>query len=169
MSQCEIACDLFVFINDSGWSQIIDQFDSLNQDWRPIIQVPALDFVEAEDAEARILHHLDQMYTFDSLYTLDKPVVMMLSYTGGGVDRNKYCHDYQWQADTMQQVANLYTEKGSAGFTIFSWRPSGMTAEECYSYSIDNTEIMAALNYISGKLGTLNVSPKPLDFVGLMH
>jgi hypothetical protein len=147
----------------------IDQFDSLNQDWRPIIRVSGLDFIEVEDAEARILNRPDQMYTIDSIYTLGKPIVMMLSYTGGEVDRNMYCHDYKWQADTLRKVADLYLDKGADGFTIFSWRPSQISGEECYSYSIDNVEIVTVLKYISEKLGTQNIPPNPLDFVRLIQ
>lgn len=145
----------------------VDAFDGLGEDWKPILQVPALDYFEAEDAEARIVNNFNQMYTFDAMYLLGKPVVAMLSYTGGGVDRAKYCNDYSWQASMMQQVADLYMTKGAAGFTIFSWRLKQVAPEECYSYSTNSKEIMAAMKYISGKLGAANVVPKPLALVGL--
>ena len=146
--------------------------DALNQDWKPIFTAPALDFIEVEDAEARIRDHPEWMSTFDTLYTLNKPIVMMVSFTGGDVDQDKYCNDYQWQADAIQQVVDLYLKKGAAGFTIFSWRANtyaSPNSQLCYSYSIDNLEIMSALNEVAGKLGERNIPPNPLDFVGLVH
>jgi hypothetical protein len=147
----------------------VDSFDQLGQDWMPIVEAPALDFVEVEDAEARIRDHPDQMYTIDKMYELNKPVVMMLSFTGGGVDKNKYCSDYRWQADTYRQIVDLYLNKGATGFTIFSWRSSQNTNWECYSYNIDTPEVIQALQDISSELGSLNVAPQPLDFVRLVQ
>jgi len=147
----------------------IDAFDSLQQDWSQILQVPDLDFIEAEDAEARIRDHPDQMSTFDTIYALHKPVVAMLSYTGGGVDRNIYCKDYKWQADAYRQVVDLYAKKGAVGFGIFSWRSSHNTEWECYSYDINTPNVVTAMQDISSKLGSLNTPPQPLDFVKLIH
>jgi hypothetical protein len=147
----------------------IDSFDQLGQDWMPMLAAPALDFIEVEDAEARIRDHPDQMYTIDKLYTLNKPVVMMVSFTGGGVDKNKYCSDYGWQADTYRQIVDLYLNKGATGFTLFSWRSSQNTNWECYSNNINTPQVVQAFQDISSELGSLNVPPQPLDFVRLGH
>lgn len=155
-----------VSLNTTGG---IDEFHILKQGWRPILQAPALDFIEFEDAEARIRDHPIEMPVIDTVYTLNKPVVMMLSLTGGEVDRDKYCTDYQWQADAYRQVVDLYLEKGAAGFSIFSWRSSQNSNWECYSYNINTPEVIQAMQDISNKLGPLNVPPQPLGFVKLVH
>lgn len=156
-----------VTINTTG---AIDAFDAQNEKWETIFEVPSLDFIELEDAEARILLHEDWMYTFDRIFALDKPIVMMLSYTSGAIDQDAVCSDYPWQARTMNEVADLYMEKGASGFIVFSWRANQMIPPEfdkCYSYSIENRDIVGALRNISGKLGDENVPPTPLDFIQL--
>jgi hypothetical protein len=149
----------------------IDAFNQSGQDWKSIFQVSALDFIEAEDAEARILTLPGNMATYDALYAVNKPIVMMLSYTGA-VDQNKYGQDYRWQAETMRQVADLYLKRGAVALAIFSWRANTYDApgfDRNYSYSIDNALIVAALGDIAAKLGWSGAPPYPLDFVGLTH
>jgi hypothetical protein len=153
-------------------TDVLDAFDQMNQDWTPIFTAPALDFVELEDAEARIRDHPDWMQTFDVLSTLNKPIVIFLAYDSGAVDQEKVCTDYQWQADATRQLVDLYLARGVAGFTINYWRANTYPPPEfdrCYGYSIDNTVIVDALKDVSAKLGELNVPPDPLDFVGLFE
>ena len=150
----------------------IDTFDQMRQDWKLIFNAPALDFIEVEDAEARILDQSDGMDTFNTLFSLNRPVVMMLSFIREATDQTKGCQDYHSTADTMRQVANLYLDEEVDGFTIFSWRANTYASppyDECRSYSIDTPEIMSALSDISSKLGVFNVPPIPLDLVGLIH
>jgi len=151
----------------------IDTFSSsLNQQWTPIIETPSLDFIEAEDAEARILLFPEQMHTIDEIYAVGKPIVQMLSYTGGGIDPEKYCNDYKWQADTMNQVADLYLRKDAVGLTIFAWRVSNITPpgfDKCYSYDIKNTDIVGMIQGIASELGEKNTPPSPLEFVTLSN
>lgn len=142
--------------------------DILNQRWEPIIEQPSLDFVEVEDAEARIILHPEWMYTIDEMYAVGKPVVTMLSYTGGDIDPAKYCTDYPWQAQTMGQVAGLYLKKGAAGLSVFSWRPTTIVAPEfdrCYSYDAVNTDMVGMFQSIASRLGEQNTPPVPLEFV----
>ena len=143
---------------------------SLNQPWEPIIESPSLDFIEVEDAEARILLFPEKMDTIDEIYATGKPIVQMLSYTGGDIDPVKYCNDYRWQADTMGQVADRYLSKGAAGLTIFSWRAGTVTPpsfDNCYSYDINNSDIVGMIQGIARELGLQNTPPSPLEFVTL--
>lgn len=154
-----------VMINTTG---AIETFsDMFGEDIGPILQVPSLDFIELEDAEARILLHPD---SFDHLFSFGQPMVMMVSYTGGEVDRDKYCRDYAWQAETLIQVVDQYLKKGAVGFTVFAWRARRVQApdfDSCFSYDIENQVIVDALKTIVGKLGEQNHPPIPLQFVRL--
>jgi hypothetical protein len=154
---------------------VLDTFDQMGQDWTPIFKAPALDFVEIEDAEARARDHPDWMHVFDVLFSLDKPVVVMLAYDNDAVKNPNVCTDYQWQADATRQMTDIYLAKGAAGFTINYWRantytqPAGMHQDDCFGYNVDNKVILQALLDVSAKLGSLNTPPSPLDFVGLNH
>jgi hypothetical protein len=157
---------LVTFNTGSGLSN----FSDMHQRWQPIVYAPSLDFVELEDAEARILLYPEMMFHFNDMYAIDKPIVQMLSYSGGDIDQEKYCTDYQWQSETMKQVADLYLERGAAGINIFSWRASTVTSPEydhCYSYDITNTYMTEMIKAIAAELGELNTPPMPLEFVTL--
>jgi hypothetical protein len=145
------------------------EYESLGQDWRPIFDVPAVDFTEAEDPGARIILERQNPQVADRLFTLNKPVVLMLSFTGC-IDQERYGRDYPWQADMFRRAANAWISKGAAGVTIFAWQPGAVSAPEVdrdQSYSIGNTPIAGAMRDISSRLATLNVPPKPLEFVTL--
>jgi len=59
--------------------------DNMGSDWLQVFDVASLDFVIAEDAEMRILNYAGVSADGWTLRfpALGKPVVVMLSYTGG--------------------------------------------------------------------------------------
>lgn len=154
---------------------VMDTFDQMGQDWSIIFKAPALDFVEIEDAEARARDHPTWMDIINKLFTLGKPVVVMLAYDNDAVTNKNVCTDYQWQADATRDMTDIYLAKGAAGFTLNYWKantykvPANMSKDDCFGYNVDNKIMLKAIQDVAAKLGEMNVPPTPLDFVGLMN
>lgn len=142
--------------------------------WFNTLLVPSLDFVEVEDAEARFAGVTSEPVDFYlQVFTLKKPVVMMLSFTGGAIDQKKICNDYSWQAQTLKKVFEIYFEKMgvAAGFVIFYWASDVNAAylDQCFAYSSSNKLMAQAFQDIAIQLGLRNLTMVPLQFVKLRH
>ncbi len=144
-----------------------------SDDWLVAFDVPALDFLYVEDAEARILH-LHPGYGPDryplKLFALGKPVVMNLSFTSGLWDLERIGGDYVWQASTLREEAERYFEVGASGVVISGW--GSALARDMYKtylsesdllflYDIDNEPIVSALKEIAAEFDTLNPTAEP--------
>jgi hypothetical protein len=153
---------------------VLDYFDQMGQDWTQIFKVPSLDFVEIEDAEARARDHTDWMNIFDVLFSLNKPVVVMLAYDNdAAVHKGPVCTDYPWQAQATRDLSDIYFAKGAVGILTFYWRATAYVSplqnDACFDYSLDNKIILQALLDVSAKLGEMNLPPDPLEFVGVKN
>lgn len=136
--------------------------DSL-EDWLVAFGAPALDFIYAEDAEARILQlikgHGPEPYPL-RLFHLGKPVVIMLSFTSGVWDLERIGKDYVWQANTLRDEAVKYFEAGAGGVIVFSWgsalyEKTGIPQTDLpLNYNATNEPIIAALTEIATEFRT---------------
>lgn len=150
-----------------GITAAIDSLD----DWIVALDAPALDFICAEDADARILGFYGQpsAKTYPlKLFTLGKPVVMHLSFTSGVWDLNQIGRDYVWQANTLREEAEKYFETGASGVIIFSWGSAlfdfdkrGGLVDQVFFYDATNETITAMLKEIAAEFDTLNLAPEP--------
>lgn len=143
--------------------------ESIQGDWLEVFSVPSLDFVEVEDADARILGWSKMsLDVYHKIFTLGKPVVIMISFTSGALDQESICSDYTWQAEKLRDVFSSYRYMGAAGFTIFSWGSDfNITPpyDKCYSYTSSNETVGQALLDIANQLGSRNSPVVPLQFV----
>ncbi len=148
--------------------------DTLGQNWLSAFDVPQLDFIYAEDADLRILNYLDPNAAADfplKLFLLNKPVVMMLSFTSGAWDRESICHDYEWQADVLGKAIHRYFEAGETGVTVFMWGsdlyPSVPAFDECFNYTASNLPVSQALQQAAGWINPMSDPNPPLQFVSI--
>jgi hypothetical protein len=143
------------------------------QAWPEIFDVPALDYIYAEDADARILQ-LNECHGPDpyplKLFSLGKPVVMYLAFTSHVWDLERIGGDYVWQASTLREEAERYFEVGASGVVISGW--GSTLARDMYKtylsesdllflYDIDNEPIISALKEIAAEFDTLNPTAEP--------
>lgn len=148
--------------------------DTLGQDWLLALDVPSIDFIYAEDADLRILPFFDEMTAKSyplRLFTLEKPVVMMLSFTSGVWDQQEICHDYPWQAEMIGEALSKYFEAGASGVVVFSWGSdlyaSVPSYDECYVYTATNEPVSQALQGMAIQLNVPGYPSPPLQFVGI--
>jgi len=144
--------------------------DSLD-DWIGALDAPALDFIIAEDADARILglHGQPSTETYPlKLFTLGKPLVICLSFTSGVWDLNQIGTDYAWQANTLKEEADKYFDAGASGVLIFSWGSAlfpidqrGDLVDQVFYYDATNETITAMFKEIADEFDTLDRSPEP--------
>jgi hypothetical protein len=142
-------------------------------DWLVAFDAPALDFLYAEDSEARILE-LNKGLGPDpyplKLFSLGKPVVMRLSFDSHVWDLERIGTDYVWQANTLREEAKRYFEAGAAGIIVSGW--GSVLCKEAYKtymsksdllflYDITNEPLVAALKEIAAEFDTLNPAPGP--------
>ena len=143
-------------------------------DWIVALDAPALDFIYAEDADALILglieHPSGKSYTPYTLelFTLGKPVVILLNFTSGVWDLDRIGRDYVWQANTLREEAEEYFEAGVAGVVIFSWGSTlfdvdkrGGLVDRVFFYDATNETITEMLNEIAVEFDTLDPIPEP--------
>jgi len=135
-------------------------------DWLVAFDVPALDFIYPEDADALILGLFEQSsakpYPLE-LFTLGKPVVVHLDFTSGVWDLDRIGRDYVWQANTLQDEAEKYFEAGAAGVVIFSWGSALFDLDKAnfdpvdifFFYDATNEPITAMLKEIAAEFDTL--------------
>lgn len=141
------------------------------ENWESVLNVPSLDFVEVEDAEARFLYITDSPVDFYlKVFELKKPVVMMISFTGGALDQGKIAKDYTWQAEKLREIFKVYYEMGvTTGFTIYNFaselNKNYILAGDPYAYTSSNTLICQAFVDIASTLGPRNSTIVPLEFV----
>lgn len=148
--------------------------DTLGEDWLLALDVPSIDFVYAEDAELRILPFFNDMnaesYSL-RLFTLKKPVVMMLSFTSGVWDQQEICRDYPWQAEMIGKALSKYFEAGASGVVVFSWGSdlyaSVPSFDECFVYTATNEPVSRALQGIAIQLNVPGYPSPPLQFVSI--
>lgn len=139
-----------------------------HDDWLVAFDVPALDFLYVDDAEARILE-LNKGLGPDPyplrLFSLGKPVVMQLSFTSHVWDLERIGTDYLWQANILREEAKKYFDAGASGVIICTWGSTlGKEAYKTYMpgsdllflYDITNEPIVAALKEIAAEFDTLD-------------
>lgn len=147
---------------------------TLGEDWLQALNVPALDFIYAEDADLRILNYFpghDAASYSLKLLNLNKPVVMMLSFTSGMWDQESICSDYAWQAQMLSTALSRYFEVGANGVTVFSWGsdryPSVPSFDRCYNYTASNQTVTQKLREVAQSINPLGDPRSPLRFVGV--
>lgn len=144
-----------------------------SDDWMVALNVPACDFLYAEDADARILE-LNKGLGPDpyplKLFSLGKPLVMRLSFDSHVWDLERIGTDYVWQANTLREEAKRYFEAGAAGIIVSRW--GSAMCKEAYKtymsesdllflYDITNEPIVSALKEIAAEFDTLNPASGP--------
>ncbi|MBI4298133.1 MAG: hypothetical protein HY666_00015 [Chloroflexi bacterium] len=144
----------------------------IGDDWAKILSAPSLDFIEVEDAEARFLHVTEEPVDFYlRVFELEKPVVVIISFTGGALDQVKIGKDYTWQAEKLREIFKVYYEMGvAAGFAIYSWGSDldvAYSPDKIYTYTSSNQPIAQAFLDIDSTLGSLNIASAPLQLVKL--
>jgi len=140
-------------------------------DWIVALDAPALDFICAEDADALIVGFYGQpsAKTYPlKLFSLGKPMVMVLNFTSGVWDLNQIGSDYVWQANTLREEAEKYFEAGASGVVIFSWGSAlfdldqrGDLVGRVFFYDATNECITAMLKEIAAEYNTLDPTPEP--------
>lgn len=141
-------------------------------DWLSALDVPSIDFIYAEDADMRVLGYFggDTANDFPfALLSLNKPLVVGLSFTSGVWDKNTMCNDYPWQATNYEKSAINYFNKGAAGIVIFNWVSSLYNFvpdfDKCYSYNSVNEPISQMLIKMADRLCIREWPSPPLQFV----
>ncbi|MEM2914895.1 MAG: hypothetical protein QXH91_05815, partial [Candidatus Bathyarchaeia archaeon] len=134
-------------------------FSTLKEgDWVEALNLSSLDFIYGEDADMRVLNyfpHLTDQYS-SRLFELNKPVVVMLSFTSGEWDQASICKDYNFQADLLEKAINRYFDLGARGLTIFSWGSKLYSSipsyDQCFNYNEENAPICTVLKKIGSTL-----------------
>lgn len=146
--------------------------DSLGEDWIQAFNVQELDFIYAEDADLRILNyfHDDDAVNYSlRFFTLNKPVVMMLSFTSGAWDQDSICDDYEWQAEMLGRATHRYFEVGETGVVVFSWGsdlyPFLPSFDQCYNYTPSNLPVVQRLRQEANWINPVRYPLPPLQFV----
>jgi len=106
------------------------------------------------------------------LFAFSKPVAIELSFCSGVWDQNVISNDYIWQAETLRNLAEKYSEAGISGISFFYWGsvdprylPHMPTLDIPYNYNPTIEPICDVLKEIAKELGTLNWPVPPLEFV----
>lgn len=141
-------------------------------DWLVAFDVPALDFLYLEDADARILELNEGMgpdpYPL-KLFSLGKPVVIHLAFDNPYTwDFERIGTDYVWQANTLREEAKKYFEVGAAGVTLVwssalgkeALKPYLSETDLLFYYDATKKPIVTAMKEIAAEFDTLNPAPE---------
>jgi len=146
--------------------------DALGSDWLQALNVPAIDLIYAEDADLRILNYFHAAASYSiPLFTLNKPVVIMVSLTSEVLNQASICNDYDWQANMLSKALSRYFEVGANGVTVFAWGsdlyPFVPSYDHCYTYTKSNLSVAQKILETSQSINPLGNPRPPLGFVGV--